>query len=331
MKSWKRRLGLSGLILIIAISFFGIQKNTFAATVGSSQLKKPETGWKRIIDSNPLITYKGTWIQYTNKEYSTGSAHATLIDGSSSSFWFKGNKLRVLGSRNLNKSKTMKIQIDDATYFYSAYGKAQTDTLLFEKTGLDNTDHQVTITYQKETSQDFVLSAFDISDSGALIPEPTKAPEPSATPEPTIDPTATPTPEPTVEPTATPEPTSAPTTEPTVEPTATPEPTSAPTTEPTVEPTATPSTTPSPTPEQPTGHRAILVVTMNTGLEKEFDLSMEEVSSFIDWYEKKQSGTGTASYAINKHNNNKGPFTSRKEYVIFDKILTFSVDEYSAE
>ncbi|WP_025706468.1 hypothetical protein [Paenibacillus graminis] len=118
-------------------------------------------------------------------------------------------------------------------------------------------------------------------------------------------------------PSATPEPT--PTA--TVEPTATPEPT--------IEPT--PTVTPSPTPEQPTGDRAILVVTMNTGLEKEFDLSMEEVNSFITWYENKQGGTGTASFAINKHDNNKGPFTSRKDYVIFDKILTFSVDEYSAK
>lgn len=108
---------------------------------------------------------------------------------------------------------------------------------------------------------------------------------------------------------------------PTVDPTATPVPTA----------TATPKPTPTPTPEQPTGNRAIVVVTMNTGLEKEFDLSMEEVNSFIAWYENKQSGTGTASYAIDKHGNNKGPFTSRKEYVIFDKILTFEVSEYTAK
>ncbi|WP_082727078.1 Kelch repeat-containing protein [Paenibacillus riograndensis] len=114
-----------------------------------------------------------------------------------------------------------------------------------------------------------------------------------------------------------PEPTSTPTITPGATPTATPEP--------------TPTVTPSPTPEQPTGDRAILVVTMNTGLEKEFDLSMDEVNAFIAWYENKQSGTGTASYAINKHDNNKGPFTSRKDYIIFDKILTFSVDEYSAK
>lgn len=103
-----------------------------------------------------------------------------------------------------------------------------------------------------------------------------------------------------------------------------------PTIEPTPEPSVTPTPLPTPTPGQSTADRAILIVTMNTGLEKEFDLSMEEVNSFITWYESKQSGSGTASYAINKHDNNKGPFISRKDYVIFDKILTFSVDEYSA-
>ncbi|MDP9675439.1 hypothetical protein J2W97_001422 [Paenibacillus jamilae] len=79
------------------------------------------------------------------------------------------------------------------------------------------------------------------------------------------------------------------------------------------------------------GNRAILIVTMITGLEKEFDLSMDEVYSFIEWYEGKQAGTGTASYAIDKHNNNKGPFSNRNDYVIFNKILTFEVSEYSTK
>lgn len=37
----------------------------------------------------------------------------------------------------------------------------------------------------------------------------------------------------------------------------------------------------------------------------------------------------TKDYDINKHDNNKGPFSSRKDYVIYDKILTFQVNEYS--
>lgn len=84
-----------------------------------------------------------------------------------------------------------------------------------------------------------------------------------------------------------------------------------------------------PEPPLPSGDRALLKITLSTGFEKEFDLSMAEVNAFIAWYEAKQAGTGTASYEINKHNNNKGPFVSRKDYVIFDKIITFEVSEYN--
>ncbi|APB70892.1 kelch-like protein [Paenibacillus polymyxa] len=94
-------------------------------------------------------------------------------------------------------------------------------------------------------------------------------------------------------------------------------------------PTSLP-TEPNPTPEpEPTGDRAILTITLTTGLEKEFDLSMKEVNDFISWYEGKQAGSGSASYAINKHDNNKGPFSSRKDYMLFDRILTFEVSEYT--
>lgn len=81
---------------------------------------------------------------------------------------------------------------------------------------------------------------------------------------------------------------------------------------------------------QPTGNRAILVVTMTSGLEKEFDLSIEEVNAFINWYDAKDAGSGPSKYAIDKHNNNKGPFSKRTDYVIFNNILTFEVNEYTA-
>lgn len=76
--------------------------------------------------------------------------------------------------------------------------------------------------------------------------------------------------------------------------------------------------------------RAILTIYLTNGAEKEYDLSMTEVNAFIDWYDQKDAGVGEAKYAFTK-TWNQGPFTSRKDYVIFDKILTFSVDEYSAE
>lgn len=87
---------------------------------------------------------------------------------------------------------------------------------------------------------------------------------------------------------------------------------------------------PEPNPQPgPSGDRAILTVTMLTGLEKEYDLSMDEVSSFINWYDDKDAGAGPSKYAINKHDNNRGPFSKRTDYVIFNNILTFEVSEYS--
>lgn len=94
------------------------------------------------------------------------------------------------------------------------------------------------------------------------------------------------------------------------------------------EPTPTTPEEPTTSP-QPSGERALLVVTLDTGLEKEFDLTRSEVQDFITWYELKEAGTGKAVYAIDKHDNNKGPFTSRKDYIIFNKVLTFEVSEYS--
>ncbi len=77
------------------------------------------------------------------------------------------------------------------------------------------------------------------------------------------------------------------------------------------------------TPEASAG-RALLVITMQNGLEKEYDMSMSEVEAFISWY---NSGTGNEIYTINKHYN-VGPFVSRKDYIVHDKIMCFEVMEY---
>lgn len=152
-----------------------------------------------------------------------------------------------------------------------------------------------------------------------------EGPEPTATPLPTPIPTPVPTvtPEPTVSPTPSPSPTTFPTATPS--PTATPDP--IPTTMPSPMPTVTPK--PTTTPEHPTGDRAILVITINTGLEKEYDLPIAEVDAFLNWYDARDAGRGPGMYAIDKHSNNKGPFSKRKDYIVFDKILTFEISEYT--
>ncbi|KAF6631785.1 hypothetical protein H6F38_13125 [Paenibacillus sp. EKM208P] len=108
-----------------------------------------------------------------------------------------------------------------------------------------------------------------------------------------------------------------------------------PSTKPDPSTTPDPSTKPDPSDtdgaSQPTGDRAILTVTMENGFDKEFDLSKKELNAFIAWYDAKDAGRGASFFAIDKHNNNKGPFSNRKDYVIFNKILTFEVSEYSTK
>lgn len=76
--------------------------------------------------------------------------------------------------------------------------------------------------------------------------------------------------------------------------------------------------------EQPTGDRALLVITMQNGLEKEYDMSMTEVEEFMEWC---NSDNAEPYYTINK-DYNVGPFTSRKDYIAHDKIMCFEVNEY---
>ena len=80
-------------------------------------------------------------------------------------------------------------------------------------------------------------------------------------------------------------------------------------------------------PEQPVSDRALLTIYISGGQIKEYDLSAAELNSFHNWYDAKDASSGPAKYAFKK-TWNKGPFKTRTEYVIFDKILTFDVDEY---
>lgn len=79
-------------------------------------------------------------------------------------------------------------------------------------------------------------------------------------------------------------------------------------------------------PDVPTG-RVLLTIYISDGQIKEYDLSADELEAFLNWYDAKDAGSGPAKYAFTK-TWNKGPFKTRIEYVIFDKILMFEVDEY---
>ncbi len=77
------------------------------------------------------------------------------------------------------------------------------------------------------------------------------------------------------------------------------------------------------------GNNAILEITMLNGASKEYDLTSSEIQDFLMWYDSRSEGIGKAFYTF----VNKGivsPFLKKSEYVPFDKILYFEVNEYAS-
>ncbi|WP_128895713.1 Kelch repeat-containing protein [Longirhabdus pacifica] len=70
-------------------------------------------------------------------------------------------------------------------------------------------------------------------------------------------------------------------------------------------------------------NRAILTIILNSGLLKEYDVSMNEVNTFMAWYESKSS----LFYKFEK-DYNLGSDVSRTDYVVHDMIELFEVREY---
>ncbi|MDF9412935.1 galactose oxidase [Brevibacillus laterosporus] len=96
------------------------------------------------------------------------------------------------------------------------------------------------------------------------------------------------------------------------------------------EPNPDPDPNPNPNPEpnpNPTGN-ALLVIYMDSGLIKEFEMTNEEIRNFTEWYEGRAKGNGREAYIVNKKYN-IGPFNSRKDFISYSHIESFEVQEFS--
>ncbi len=76
------------------------------------------------------------------------------------------------------------------------------------------------------------------------------------------------------------------------------------------------------------GNTAILEIVMTNGTIKEYSLTIDELESFLTWYDNRSDGIGKSYYRIPKKSNVK-PFLTRKEYLSFDKIYSFEVKDYN--
>ncbi|MEF3301825.1 fibronectin type III domain-containing protein [Paenibacillus sp. GYB003] len=77
--------------------------------------------------------------------------------------------------------------------------------------------------------------------------------------------------------------------------------------------------------------RAMLVVTLADRVTKEYDLPLQEADAFVAWYAQRSGGSGPSVYALDRHDNNRGPFASRTDYIRFDSIVSFEVNAYKSD
>jgi uncharacterized protein YjdB len=75
---------------------------------------------------------------------------------------------------------------------------------------------------------------------------------------------------------------------------------------------------------------AVLTITMTNGNVKSYTVPMTKVNDFISWYDNRVSGsTGKAYYTFDKTDSSQTSFSKKTEYLVFDKISSYEVDEYS--
>ncbi len=79
-------------------------------------------------------------------------------------------------------------------------------------------------------------------------------------------------------------------------------------------------------PGGPINHKVLLVITMVTGEQKEYEMTTDKINDFIAWYNSKAASSPI--YMIEK-DYNKASFTARKDYIAYDQISNFEVNEYN--
>ncbi|WP_432408303.1 fibronectin type III domain-containing protein [Wukongibacter sp. M2B1] len=347
-----RKLGVYFIVAMLMVSFvfIGTGIQVYAAEVGD-QLLEPEDGWERydIAPSENFIisekiSFKGN---YTNYPSWNQTIIWTTYSDETLKFKFQGTKIRVIGFPGSARADDITISIDgviESMPYHKASGYQPMD-LIYEKTGLENKVHEVIITSGTNASgsdYDLVLDAIDIDEDGELKPyddviSMPDAPENLKTaagdeevglswdevedvdsyiikrseteggPYTIIEEDITGTSY----------------------------------TDRDVENGTTyyyvvsavidgdesdDSNEASATPEgssSGSGDKAILRITMQNGKINEYDLSIDDVEDFIDWFEDRDD-----PYYIIEKDYNIGPFESRKDYIVADKILQFEVMEY---
>lgn len=345
MKSFSKLLKLITMFVVIMFTFC---VTSFAATIGQVLPAAEDRNWQRAEDDNEHINYEETNLQYyistlysgKNVHYNWGAATGSI------KFGFKGSKIRIiLSNSDISTYGQHSITIDGQTENLYLLGLDQKQIFAYEKTGLSDDLHNVTITLDNKGA--FGLDAIDIDRDGYLVDfinplAPTslsatagnskidlswagttttgssiyynvKRSETEGGPYTIVATTSAIT--------YTDESVTNGTTYYYVVSSVVNGNESIESNEASATPTAAAD------PNQPTGNHALLIITIVTGERKEYEMTMDKINDYITWYNSKAASSPT--YVIEK-DYNKASFTSRKDYIAYDQISNFEVNEYNS-
>lgn len=143
------------------------------ATVGQA-LTAPEDGWRRYDDTDSRIQYIGNdWKKSTgDSAFYKGTVINNSILGGSLVLKFYGTKLRIIMQNYTPRSNNLKISIDDDIveyYSISQYGWQAYQCLSYEKLNLMPGIHTVIIRNEATNNGAFSFDAIDIDSDGYLL------------------------------------------------------------------------------------------------------------------------------------------------------------------
>ncbi|PVC75083.1 hypothetical protein C2I27_04140 [Priestia megaterium] len=156
----------------MSLDAIDIDGTGFLVTPIGSQLTAPEPGWKRYDDIDSAIQYSpgylswaligATGLNYKTTPRYTGDPNARIT------FDFIGTKIRLIQRTYPADNRSGQIEIDGKTEsFVSTIDQYQ--TLVYEKTGLENKRHSVTITWLNDNKYSNAMDAIDIDSEGRLL------------------------------------------------------------------------------------------------------------------------------------------------------------------
>lgn len=141
------------------------------ATIGQV-LTQPESGWKRIEETDVAFAYEGNWGSRSNSAYSGGSqkTQSNTVLKNKIKFKLYGTKIRIISSLYPTYTPKVKITINGKEDYYSLQGTQNNIVLVYEKTNLPLGLHYIEIEKMENGGydSDFYWDAIDIDSTGYI-------------------------------------------------------------------------------------------------------------------------------------------------------------------